>query len=194
MRTAEIARRTKETDITVKINLDESCEAVVDTGIGFLDHMLTAFARFAFISLSVKCKGDLNVDGHHTAEDVGIAIGDALLSAIGGKEGIRRMGFARIAMDEALAEATLDLSGRPFLVFRAMFTSPMIGDMDTQLFEEFFRALASHSLMTLHLTVPYGSNSHHMAEAMFKAFGKALAEAVSYDERIKGVMSTKGVL
>lgn len=194
MRSAEVSRQTKETCITVKINLDKPAEALVDTGIGFLDHMLTAFARFAFISLYVKCKGDLNVDGHHTAEDVGIAIGDALLSALGGKEGIKRMGFARVAMDEALAEATLDLSGRPFLVFRAVFTSPMIGDMDVQLFEEFFRALSSHSLMTLHLSVPYGANSHHMAEALFKAFGKALAEAVSYDERIKGVMSTKGVL
>lgn len=194
MRSAEVSRQTKETCITVKINLDKPAEALVDTGIGFLDHMLTAFARFAFISLYVKCKGDLNVDGHHTAEDVGIAIGDALLSALGGKEGIKRMGFARVAMDEALAEATLDLSGRPFLVFRAVFTSPMIGDMDVQLFEEFFRALSSHSLMTLHISVPYGANSHHMAEALFKAFGKALAEAVSYDERIKGVMSTKGVL
>ncbi len=194
MRSAEVSRQTKETCITVKINLDKPAEALVDTGIGFLDHMLTAFARFAFISLYVKCNGDLNVDGHHTAEDVGIAIGDALLSALGGKEGIKRMGFARVAMDEALAEATLDLSGRPFLVFRAVFTSPMIGDMDVQLFEEFFRALSSHSLMTLHISGPYGANSHHMAEALFKAFGKALAEAVSYDERIKGVMSTKGVL
>lgn len=194
MRIGELKRATKETDITVRLNLDGSGATKLNTGIGFFDHMLNAMARFGLMDLEVSCKGDLYVDGHHTVEDVGICIGKAIKQAVGDKAGINRVGHAYIPMDEALAFAALDLSARPVLVFQVDFASNACGQMDTQLCEEFFRAVAQNSGLTLHLQVPYGKNDHHKMEALFKAFGKALSVAVDYNTRILGVHSTKGTL
>jgi len=193
-RKAEIRRKTAETDITVGINLDGDGKAEVSTGIGFFDHMLKLFARHGLFDIVVSAKGDLEVDGHHTAEDVGICLGQALKAAMQDKKSIRRYGTSFVPMDEALSMASLDLSGRPYLVFSARFTSQKLGEMDTELIEEFFRALAFNSGMNIHINVLYGSNNHHIAEAVFKSFGRALDEAVSIDSRITGVMSTKGTL
>ncbi len=194
MRYAEVTRKTRETDISLKLALDGSGNTSLSTGIGFFDHMLDALARFGFLDLSISCKGDLQVDGHHTVEDVGICLGQALREALGDKKGIRRVGHASFPMDEALAEVALDISGRPILIFDAAFPSPMCGDYDTQLTLEFFRAAAQHGGLTLHMRIPYGKNSHHMTEALFKAFGKALDEAAFIDPRIQDVQSTKGAL
>ena len=194
-RTSEIKRSTKETDISVRIDLDGKGEYNIDSGIGFFDHMLSALSKHSGIDMDIKCKGDLYVDAHHSVEDVGIALGTALKEALGDKIGIRRYGSARIPMDEALGVCDLDVSGRAFLVFDAEFGSDMIGAMDTQLFEEFFRGFAFNAGITLHIACPYGNNDHHKAEAMFKALARALREAVSTDERFAGsVISTKGVL
>lgn len=192
MRTAEIKRKTKETDIEVFVNLDGEGKVSVDTGIGFFDHMLTAFGVHSGIDLNVSCKGDLHVDGHHTVEDVGIVLGKAFADALGDKGGIMRYGTAFIPMDEALAFCSLDISGRPFLAFNAEFHDDRIGGFDTCLTEEFFRAFAFNSGITLHIRQEYGKNDHHIVEAMFKAVAHALKDAMF--ENGKGVLSTKGVL
>jgi len=193
--TAEITRTTSETAITVRLTLDGSGQAEVATGIGFLDHMLTAFARHALVDLAVQAKGDLHVDFHHTTEDVGIVLGQALAEAVGDKRGIRRYGHAVVPMDEALVEAALDLSGRPFLAWSVAFERDKIGEMDTELFEEFFRALAMNALMTLHVTQRAGRNAHHVAEACFKAVARAVRAATEMDPRAPGAIpSTKGAL
>lgn len=192
MRTAEIKRQTKETDIYVYVDLDGEGKVEVDTGIGFFDHMLTAFGVHSGIDLTVKCKGDLNVDGHHSVEDTGICIGKAFAEALGDKGGIARYGSAFVPMDEALAFCSLDISGRPFLVYKAELHDDRVGEFDTCLAEEFFRAFAFNSGITLHIKEEYGNNDHHIIEAMFKAAAHALKRAVC--ETGKGVLSTKGVL
>lgn len=194
-RRAEISRETSETAITVDLGLDGEGRADIATGIGFLDHMLTALARHGLFDLKIQAKGDLHIDFHHTTEDVGIVIGQCLRQALGDKRGIRRYGAAVIPMDEALAEAAVDISGRPFLAWSVSFAQPKIGEMDTELFEEFFRALAFNAGITLHVTQKAGTNAHHVAEACFKALARALREAVEPDPRaISAIPSTKGVL
>lgn len=192
-RTAEITRKTRETDIKIKLDLDKSGEVSIDTGIGFLDHMLTALAVHGGFSLSVKCVGDLNVDGHHTTEDIGIVLGMAFREAFGDKSGIMRYGSAFIPMDESLAFCSLDISARPFLVFNAQFTNERVGEFDTCLTEEFMRSFAFNAGITLHLRVEYGSNDHHKIEALFKALAYALKAAVKRNTD-GSVVSTKGVL
>ena len=192
MREASLMRKTKETDIELSLYVDGTGESTIDTGIGFFDHMLTLFARHGEFDLDVKCDGDLHVDAHHSIEDIGIVLGKALKEALGDKDGIRRYGSALIPMDESLAEVALDLSGRSYLVFNAEFTTDRIGEYPTEMTEEFFRAVADNAGMTLHINLRYGKNNHHIAEAIFKAFGHALKDAVSPEGR--GVLSTKGVL
>ena len=194
-RRATIARATSETDIRLSVDLDGSGRAEVATGIGFLDHMLTALARHALIDLTVAAKGDLHIDDHHTTEDVGIVLGQAVRQALGDKRGIRRYGSVLIPMDEALAEAALDISGRPFLAWQVAFQRPKIGTFDTELVEEFFRAFAFNAGLTLHVTLKAGTNAHHVAEACFKALARALRMAVEPDPRSAGAIpSTKGSL
>ncbi len=193
-RYAEVGRKTGETDITVAINIDGTGKSNIDTGIGFFDHMLDAFARHGLFDLTVKVKGDLNVDGHHTVEDTGIVLGQAIAQAIGDKKGIKRYGYMILPMDETLALSAVDLCGRPYFVMDATFNAPMVGDFDTQLVNEFFYALSYSAAMNLHLRIITGMNEHHKIEAMFKAFAKALDSATSYDERITDVLSTKGSL
>ena len=190
-RTGEIVRTTKETDIHIALNLDGG-EVRIDSGIGFLDHMLTALSLHAGFGLTVDCKGDLEVDGHHTTEDIGIALGQAFAQAIGDKKGIARYGSFYIPMDEALAFCSLDISGRPFLVFEADFPQWRCGEYDCCLTEEFFRAFAVNAGVTLHIRSMYGKNSHHIIEAMFKAVAHALKAAVKIE--YEGTLSTKGVL
>ncbi|MCH3951241.1 MAG: imidazoleglycerol-phosphate dehydratase HisB [Acidaminococcus sp.] len=194
MREAEVKRETKETSIYVKLNLDGTGKNDIDTGVGFLNHMLTLVAVHGQFDLTVKAKGDLDVDCHHTVEDVGITFGDALTQALGDKVGIHRYGSFLLPMDEALAEIVLDLSGRPYLVWNADIPRNMLGTFDTEMGEDFFRAIAVHSGMTLHVNLPYGKNTHHMLEAIFKGFGRALSEAVAIDPRVHGIMSSKGSL
>lgn len=191
MRTASIKRKSRETDIRLTLDLDGPAKAAVHTGIGFFDHMLTALAIHSGISLEIDCTGDLEVDCHHTIEDVGIVLGMALKQALGDKSGIARYGSFYIPMDEALGFCAMDISGRPYLAFCCDFASPMIGRMDTQMVEEFFRALAMNMGLTLHLRLIEGSNDHHKAEALFKAFGHALKQAAAPAE---GLLSTKGML
>jgi imidazoleglycerol-phosphate dehydratase len=193
-RRAEIERKTAETQISIKLNLDGEGTCDIATGIGFLDHMLTLLAKHSFMDLTVKAKGDLEVDSHHTVEDIGIVLGEALREALGDKAGIHRYGNCFIPMDETLAQACLDFSGRPFLVFGAEIPKIQLGNYDTEMTEEFFRAVAVHCGLTLHIRVLYGSNVHHIIEAIFKAFARAVAEATAVDPRVKGVMSSKGVL
>jgi imidazoleglycerol-phosphate dehydratase len=194
-RRAEIIRETAETSIRVAIDLDGAGRAEVATGIGFLDHMLTALARHSLIDMTVAAKGDLHIDFHHTAEDVGIVLGQALRKALADKRGIRRYGAALLPMDEALAECAIDISGRPFLAWSVPFARDKVGEMDTELFEEFFRALAFNAGITLHMTLKAGTNAHHVAEACFKAAARALRQAVEPDPRAGGAIpSTKGVL
>jgi imidazoleglycerol-phosphate dehydratase len=194
-RRAEITRETAETAIRVALNLDGTGQAEVATGIGFLDHMLTALARHSLFDMVVAAKGDLHIDDHHTAEDVGIVIGQALKKALGDKRGIRRYGAALLPMDEALAECAIDISGRPFLAWSVPFARDKVGEMDTELFEEFFRALAVNAGITLHMTLKAGTNAHHVAEACFKAAARALRAAIEPDPRAGGAIpSTKGVL
>ena len=192
-RTAEITRKTKETDISVKLDLDCGAHADISTGIGFLDHMLTALAIHGGFSLEVSAKGDLYVDGHHTAEDVGIVLGMAFKEALGDKSGIMRFGSAFVPMDESLAFCALDISARPFLVFNAQFTNERVGEFDTCLTEEFMRSFAFNAGITLHLRCEYGSNDHHKIEALFKALAYALKTAVKRNTD-GSVVSTKGVL
>jgi imidazoleglycerol-phosphate dehydratase len=194
-RRAEIARATSETEIRIALDLDGSGKAEVATGIGFLDHMLTALARHALLDLTAAARGDLHIDDHHTTEDVGIVLGQAVRQALGDKRGIRRYGAATIPMDEALAEAALDISGRPFLAWQVAFQSPKIGSFDTELVEEFFRAFAFNAGLTLHVTLKAGTNAHHVAEACFKALARALRMAMEPDPRSAGAIpSTKGSL
>jgi imidazoleglycerol-phosphate dehydratase len=194
-RTASLTRTTSETDIALTLDLDGSGEADIATGIGFLDHMLTAMARHALFDIRLVAKGDLHIDFHHTTEDVGIVLGQAFATAIGDKRGIRRFGHALLPMDEALAEAAVDISGRPFLAWDVTFETPKVGEMDTELFEEFFRAFAFNARVTLHVVRRAGRNAHHVAEACFKAMARALRMAAEADPRAAGMIpSTKGAL
>ena len=193
-RYAQINRMTKETDIALSVDLEGSGICRVETGIGFFDHMLNALARFALVDLQGSCTGDLYVDGHHTVEDMGICLGQAIAKALGDKQGICRLGRSGVPMDEALVQVTLDISGRGMLVFRGAFPTLSCGEYDTQLTEEFFRAVAHQAGITLHMEICYGKNSHHITEALFKAFGDALRQAVTKNPRITGVQSTKGML
>lgn len=193
-RRASISRNTSETSITIDLDIDGEGKYDIDTGIGFFDHMLTMIAKHGMVDLNVKAKGDLNVDFHHTVEDVGIVMGQCIDKALLNKEKIKRYGTFFIPMDESLEMASIDLGGRPFLVFEAELKSAKVGEMDTELIEEFFRALAFNSNMTLHVRSLYGKNTHHVIEGMFKAFGHAFKEAYTIDNEIKGVLSTKGVI
>ncbi len=194
-RTASITRKTSETDILVTLDLDGAGKTEVSTGIGFFDHMLTAFGRHGLFDLTVSATGDLHIDAHHTVEDVGIVLGQAVREALAEKRGITRFGHAIVPMDEALVEAVIDLSGRAHLSWHVAFESQMLGSMDTQLFREFFTALAGNGLFTVHITQKAGQNTHHVAEAAFKAVARALKMAVAIDPRIAGeIPSTKGAL
>lgn len=193
-RTATIKRTTKETDIAVELTIDGSGKGEISTGIGFFDHMLEGFAKHGFFDVRIKVKGDLEVDGHHTVEDTGIVIGQAIREAIGDKKGIKRYGSFLLPMDDALCMCAIDLCGRPYLGFECTFPVERVGGLDTELVREFFYAVSYSAGMNLHIRMLSGSNAHHMIEAMFKAFAKALDEATSYDERITGVLSTKGSL
>lgn len=194
MRTATITRTTRETDIALQLNLDGSGQTSIATGVGFFDHMLDALSRFALLDLTLTCRGDTQVDAHHTVEDAGICLGRAIREALGDRAGIRRVGSVYLPMDEALAFAAIDISGRPYLAFDADFTAPMVGAFDTQLAEEFFRAVAVNAGLTVHVKVLAGRNDHHKLEALFKAFGLALRDAAAVDPRVTGVLSTKGAL
>lgn len=194
MRTATMKRQTAETNISTTLNIDGTGKSEIATGIGFFDHMLLLLAKHGFMDLQLIAQGDLQVDGHHTVEDTGIVLGQALAKALGDKSGIKRYGTAFVPMDEALAMVSLDISGRPFLVFDVAIPSERIGDFDSELTEEFLRALSVHAGLTLHVRLLSGKNSHHIVEAIFKALGRALDEAASIDERIVGVMSSKGML
>jgi imidazoleglycerol-phosphate dehydratase len=194
-RTASLKRTTSETDIDLTLSLDGSGRADIATGIGFLDHMLTALARHALFDLTIRAKGDLHIDFHHTTEDVGIVLGQAFATALGDKRGIRRFGHTLLPMDEALAETAVDISGRPFLAWDVSFERPKIGEMDTELFEEFFRAFAMNALVTLHVTRRAGRNAHHVAEACFKSTARTLRMATELDPRVgDAIPSTKGAL
>lgn len=193
-RTATLTRTTKETDITMNLNLDGTGVSSIDTGIGFFDHMLEGFSKHGFFDLTCKVKGDLAVDGHHTVEDTGIVLGNAVKEAVGDKKGIARYGFFILPMDDALCLCAVDLCGRPYLQYECTFTAPKIGELDTELIREFFYAVSYSAGMNLHIKMLSGINQHHMAEAMFKSFGKALDMAVSMDSRVQDVLSTKGSL
>ena len=193
-RTATVTRTTRETDITVTIALDGTGKTDLHTGVGFFDHMLYGMARHGLFDLSVTCKGDLEVDCHHTIEDIGIALGTAIRQALGDKAGITRFGSCLLPMDETLALCAVDLGGRPYFVYDAAFTADRCGEMDTQMAREFFYAVSYAAMMNLHLKVLYGENDHHKLEALFKAFGRALDAATRIDSRIEGVLSTKGSL
>ena len=193
-RSAEIKRVTKETKIQLTFELDGAGKSNVDTGIGFFNHMLEGFSKHGFFDMDILVEGDLYVDGHHTVEDAGIALGSAIREAVGDKIGIKRYGYFILPMDDALALCAVDLCGRPYLSFDAAFPNDMVGDLDTSLVREFFYAVSYSAGMNIHIKIISGENSHHMIEAVFKAFAKALDEAVSYDERITDVLSTKGSL
>ena len=193
-RTASIERKTRETLVRVKLNLDGEGTSETNTGIGFLDHMLDQLAFHGLMDLAVSCEGDLHIDSHHTTEDIGIALGQALTEALGEKKGMRRYGHAYIPMDEALLRAVLDCSGRPDFVFNGEFGRYNLGDLDTQRIPHFFKSLAFNCGLTLHLSILYGSNDHHKCEGLFKAFARAFSDAVTLDPRRMGVSSTKGTL
>ena len=194
-RTAEVIRNTAETNITVRINLDGTGQSRLHTGIGFFDHMLDQVARHGLIDLDIDAEGDLHIDGHHTVEDVGIALGQAVCKAMGDKKGIRRFGQAYVPLDEALSRVVIDFSGRPGLVMNVPFTAGFIGTFDTQLVHEFFQGFVNHALVSLHIDNLRGQNAHHQAETVFKAFARALRNALEYDGRALGsIPSTKGLL
>ena len=193
-RTADYVRKTKETDISLHLNLDGTGSSSIHTGIGFFDHMLDGFARHGLFDLKVNVAGDLAVDCHHTIEDTGIVLGNAIKEAVGDKKGIRRYGSCILPMDETLVLCAVDLSGRPYLVFDGEFTTDRVGYMDTEMVKEFFYAISYTAGMNLHIRVLYGGNNHHMIEAMFKAFAKALDQATVIDPRITDILSTKGSL
>ena len=195
MRTASVNRNTSETQISVSINLDGKGVGRFDTGVPFLEHMLDQICRHGMIDMDITCKGDLHIDDHHTVEDIGITLGQALKQAIGDKVGICRYGHSYVPLDEALSRVVLDLSGRPGLTYNVEFTRAVIGRFDVDLFSEFFHGLINHAMMTVHIDQLRGINAHHQAETIFKAFGRALRMAVEFDERMAGVMpSTKGTL
>lgn len=195
MRQASVSRTTKETSISVSVNLDGNGKAEVNTGVGFFDHMLDQIARHSLIDLRIEAKGDLHIDFHHTVEDTGIALGQAVKKALGDLKGITRYADCHLPMDEALTRAAIDISGRPYLVFEANFSRPKIGEFDTELVEEWFRAFAMNAGVTLHVTNLYGSNNHHIAESCFKALARVLGAAVAIDpRRADAVPSTKGTL
>ena len=193
-RRATIKRKTRETDIALSFDLDGSGRSRIDTGIGFLDHMLTSFATHGRFDLDVTCKGDLHVDAHHSVEDVGIALGDALIQALGDKKGIVRFGHAYVPLDEALSRCVIDLSGRPYLHYDVTFKARELGTMPTELFEDFFWALADHGRLNIHLDLIRGRNAHHIAETLFKSSSRALSMAVARDPRVTDIPSTKGIL
>ncbi|MBD5396354.1 MAG: imidazoleglycerol-phosphate dehydratase HisB [Lachnospiraceae bacterium] len=193
-RSAQINRKTKETDITMTLEIDGSGISKIDTGIGFFDHMLEGFAKHGFFDLTVAIRGDLKVDGHHTVEDAGIVLGTAIKEAVGSKAGIKRYGYFILPMDDALALCAVDLCGRPYFIFDCDFTAEKVGELETELVREFFYAVSYAAGMNLHIKMLSGINNHHMIEAIFKAFAKALDEATSKDERIRDVLSTKGSL
>ena len=194
-RTAKISRKTKETEISVSVDLDGAGKFDIATGVGFFDHMVEQLSRHSLIDMAVRAKGDLHIDDHHTVEDVGIALGQAISQALGERRGIRRYASLDLAMDETLTRAAIDVSGRPFLVWDVMFTSPKIGNFDTELVREFFQALAQNAGLTLHVTNHYGANSHHIAETCFKAVARVLRSATEIDPRQAGrIPSTKGSL
>lgn len=194
-RAASVSRKTKETEIDVSVDLDGSGRSDIATGVGFFDHMLDQLSRHSLIDMTVKAKGDLHIDDHHTVEDTGIAIGQALAKALGERRGIARYASIDLAMDETLTRAAVDVSGRPFLVWNVVFSSPKVGTFDTELVREFFQALAQNAGITLHVTNHYGANSHHIAETCFKAVARALRAALEHDPRQAGVVpSTKGTL
>ena len=194
-RTAEVTRKTAETNIRVAVNLDGTGQSKLSTGIGFLDHMIDQIARHGLIDLDIQCEGDLHIDGHHTVEDIGITLGQAFAKAVGDKKGIRRYGHAYVPLDEALSRVVVDFSGRPGLHMDVTFTSGMIGELDTQLVYEFFQGFVNHAGVTLHIDNLRGENAHHQAETVFKAFGRALRAALERDPRSAGTIpSTKGSL
>ena len=193
-RIATINRKTKETDIAIELNLDGTGKAQMDTGIGFFNHMLEGFAKHGFFDMTCEIDGDLEVDGHHTVEDAGIVLGQAIKEAVGDKKGIRRYGYFILPMDEVLALCAVDLCGRPYLQFDCEFTTEKVGDLETELVKEFFYAVSYSTGMNLHIKMITPGNNHHMIEAMFKAFAKALDMATGYDERVSDVLSTKGSL
>jgi imidazoleglycerol-phosphate dehydratase len=193
-RKAEVRRKTKETAVVLTLNLDGSGKHSIVTGIPFFDHMLSLLTYHSRMDLSLKAKGDIGVDAHHTVEDVGISLGDGIRKALGEAKGIQRYGMATIPMDETLVSVAVDLSMRPYLVFQMKLRRSKIGTFDPELVEEFFKALCNHARITLHINLLYGRNSHHMVEAVFKGFGRALREAVSIDERASEIPSTKGIL
>lgn len=193
-RQAQVTRDTQETQITVKINLDGVGRAKLASGVPFLDHMLDQIARHGLVDLEVKAKGDLHIDAHHTVEDIGITLGQALAKAVGDKKGVRRYGHAYVPLDEALSRVVIDLSGRPGLEMTGKFTRARVGEFDVDLVREFFQGFVNHAQVTLHLDNLKGANTHHQVETLFKAFGRALRMAVELDPRVKGVPSTKGKL
>lgn len=194
MRVAELTRKTKETDISLTLNLDGQGINEISTGIGFLDHMLTLFSVHGRFDLKLSCKGDLHVDSHHTVEDIGIVLGKAIAEALGTRESIARYGSSLLPMDESLAMVALDLSNRPFIYFDVPVSASKVGELDSEMLEEFFRAVSVNAGMTLHIKLMHGKNNHHIIEAVFKAFARALKEAVKIDPEIKGVLSSKGSL
>ena len=194
MRTANVKRQTKETDIDLVLDIDGTGKSNINTGIGFFNHMLEGFSKHGFFNLTLKCDGDLDVDCHHTVEDTGIVLGKAILEALGDKAGIKRYGSFLLPMDETLALCAIDLSGRPYLNYQSAFTVERIGDLDTEMIREFFYAVSYSAMMNLHLKILDGVNNHHMAEALFKAFGKALDAATMEEPRMREVWSTKGSL
>lgn len=194
MRTASKQRKTFETQISISVHLDDPSEVNIDTGVGFFDHMLELFARHGRIGLEVKANGDLHIDSHHTVEDVGIVLGQLIKEALGDKNSINRYGSAYVPMDESLGFVALDISGRPFLVFDASFDNSKLGNFDTELVQEFLQAFAFQAGITLHAKVLYGQNTHHKIEAIFKALGRSLSEAIRINPEIKGVNSTKGLI
>lgn len=194
MRTAKITRQTAETTITVELNLDQSSPIDIDTGIGFFDHMLNAFAKHGRFGLTVRAKGDLEVDPHHTTEDVGIALGQCFKIALGDKAGIERFGTAFVPLDETLARVVVDLSGRAYLLFDAELTNPRLGGYDTEVTEDFFQSFAFNAELNLHASILYGRNTHHKVETLFKALGRAMRAAVTLNPEVQGIPSTKGVI
>ena len=193
-RVAEKQRTTKETHVHVKVNLDGKGESKISTGVGFLDHMLDLFARHGLFDLEVNCKGDLHIDGHHSVEDIAITLGQAFAEALGDKKGIVRFGAAYVPMDEALVRSVVDLSGRAFIIYRVANTRDKVGELDVELVEHFWRSFAGEVRCNLHIELMYGANQHHITEGVFKSAARALSAATRVDERIEGVLSTKGTL